>query len=53
MSQLQKMSKSNKGEYSTITLLDSKDDIVKKIKRATTDSFNEIIFDKDRAVIFL
>ena len=48
-----KMSKSNKGEYSTITLLDSKDAIVKKIKRATTDSFNEIIFDKDRAVIFL
>ena len=47
-----KMSKSNKGEYSTITLLDSKDDIVKKIKRATTDSFNEIIFDKDRAGLY-
>ena len=47
-----KMSKSNKGEYSAIALLDSKDTIVKKIKRATTDSFNEIIFDKERAGLY-
>ncbi len=47
-----KMSKSNKGEYSAITLLDSKDMIVKKIKKATTDSFNEIVFDKERAGLY-
>ncbi|MCI7411406.1 tryptophan--tRNA ligase [Helicobacter bilis] len=47
-----KMSKSNKGEYSAINLLDSKDSIIKKVKKATTDSFNEIVFDKERAGLY-
>ncbi len=47
-----KMSKSNKGEYSTITLFDSKDMIIKKIKKATTDSFNELAFNKEREGLY-
>lgn len=43
-----KMSKSDKTYGHAIYLLDSPDDIRKKIMRATTDSFQEICFDKKR-----
>lgn len=42
-----KMSKSDDNQMATIRLLDSPDDIVKKIKRAQTDSLNHVHFDKE------
>lgn len=48
-----KMSKSDKENKSnSIYLLDSPDDIQSKIMGATTDSYNEIAFDKDRPGIY-
>lgn len=47
-----KMSKSNKGQYSCIYLLDSKDDIVKKVKKAVTDSDGSIAFDSSRLGLY-
>jgi tryptophanyl-tRNA synthetase len=47
-----KMSKSDKGKYRAINLLDSPSVILEKIKRAATDSQNEIIFDKNRKAIY-
>lgn len=47
-----KMSKSNGGKNSTISLSDSKDVIIQKIKKATTDSMNELKFDKQRPGIY-
>lgn len=47
-----KMSKSGSSEMGVINLLDSKDIIIKKIKKATTDSDNSISFDKDRIGIY-
>lgn len=41
-----KMSKSEKSDQSRINLSDSNDDILKKIKRAKTDSIREIYYDK-------
>ncbi len=43
-----KMSKSEKQESHAIGLLDSPEDIRRKVKRATTDSLHEIRFDKNR-----
>ncbi len=43
---LKKMSKSDKKEDATIFLLDSNEDIIRKIKGAVTDSENKIYFDK-------
>ncbi|RDU67047.1 tryptophan--tRNA ligase [Helicobacter didelphidarum] len=47
-----KMSKSNSSENGIIYMLDSKDMIIKKIKRATTDSLNEIAFDRERGGLY-
>ncbi len=47
-----KMSKSEGGEGNTINLLDPPDMIRKKIKRATTDSFRDILFDESRPGIY-
>lgn len=47
-----KMSKSSSSENGIIYLLDSKDSIIKKMKRATTDSFNEIRFLPERAGVY-
>ena len=47
-----KMSKSEGGEGNTINLLDPPDRIRKKIKRATTDSFRDILFDESRPGIY-
>jgi len=47
-----KMSKSAKGENHAIFLLDSPDVITRKIKKATTDSNTDIIFDSSRAGLF-
>jgi tryptophanyl-tRNA synthetase len=47
-----KMSKSEGGEGNTINLLDHPDKIRKKIKRATTDSLRDILFDESRPGIF-
>ncbi len=43
-----KMSKSETGNYHAIHLLDSPDIILKKVKRATTDSRRDIRFDENR-----
>lgn len=42
-----KMSKSDKDSGATIFLLDTPDTIIKKIKRAVTDSGSEVVFDKE------
>lgn len=47
-----KMSKSSSSKYNAISLLDSKDEIAKKIKKATTDSLGIVAFDENRAGIF-
>ncbi len=46
-----KMSKSDTNANASINLLDSRDDIIKKFKRAVTDSLTEIKYDPDRAGI--
>ena len=43
-----KMSKSDENENNFIALLDDEDTIIRKIKRAVTDSGSEIIFSDDR-----
>lgn len=43
-----KMSKSGDGEAGIIYLLDDPASIVKKFKRAVTDSDNEVVFDRER-----
>ncbi len=47
-----KMSKSDDSELSRINLTDSADEIVKKIKKAKTDSLPTITFDETRPEIF-
>ncbi|WP_104697236.1 MULTISPECIES: tryptophan--tRNA ligase [unclassified Helicobacter] len=47
-----KMSKSAKGANHAIFLLDSADDIRRKIKKATTDSLGLITFDDERAGVY-
>ncbi|WRB28536.1 tryptophan--tRNA ligase [Helicobacter pylori] len=47
-----KMSKSHKGANHAIFLLDEPDVIVKKIKKATTDSIGVIAFDETREGVF-
>ncbi len=49
---LVKMSKSIKTPNHAIFLLDSPKDIERKIKRAVTDSNNEIVFDENRAGLY-
>ena len=43
-----KMSKSDTNENAVVRILDSKDDIIRKFKRAVTDSNNEIIFSSEK-----
>ncbi len=45
---LAKMSKSDENPNATISILDSEDDIMRKFKRAVTDSDNEIRFGEDK-----
>ncbi len=47
-----KMSKSDKGENHAVFLLDSPEAIMKKIKKATTDSHTSIVFDANRAGVY-
>lgn len=47
-----KMSKSDESELSRINLEDAVDDIVKKVKKAKTDSFSEISYDESRPEIY-
>lgn len=47
-----KMSKSDESDLSRINLSDSVDEIVKKIKKAKTDSIIGITYDKDRPEIY-
>lgn len=47
-----KMSKSDPAEISRINLLDSSDDILKKIKKSKTDSLNHISYDESRPELF-
>lgn len=47
-----KMSKSDPAEISRINLLDSSDDILKKIKKSKTDSLNHISYDQSRPELF-
>lgn len=47
-----KMSKSSENSFSYISLLDDRDTIVKKIKRAKTDSLNEVRFNKEQPGIY-
>ncbi|STQ85600.1 tryptophan--tRNA ligase [Helicobacter muridarum] len=47
-----KMSKSSSSDNGIIYMLDSKDSIVKKVKRATTDSLSDICFDSNRAGLY-
>jgi len=46
-----KMSKSASSEYNYISLLDTEDAIIKKIKRAVTDSGSEIVYSDDKPAI--
>ena len=46
-----KMSKSDSNANATISILDTRDDIMRKIKRAVTDSENEIRLGEDKAGI--
>ncbi|MBR2296771.1 MAG: tryptophan--tRNA ligase, partial [Clostridia bacterium] len=43
-----KMSKSDTNENAVVRILDTKDDIIRKFKRAVTDSDNRIIFAEDK-----
>lgn len=43
-----KMSKSDKNQNACITILDSKDNIIKKFKRAVTDSEAKVYFSEDK-----
>ena len=43
-----KMSKSDPNENAVVRILDSKDDIIRKFKRAVTDSGNEIVHGEDK-----
>lgn len=43
-----KMSKSSENDMSRINLLDSPDEIARKIKRCKTDSVKGVMYDKDR-----
>lgn len=43
-----KMSKSSDNQFTYISLLDDRDTIVKKIKKAKTDSLNEVRFNKEQ-----
>ena len=47
-----KMSKSDESELSRINLSDSRDEIIKKIKKAKTDSIIGITYDKNRPEIY-
>ncbi|WP_240333160.1 tryptophan--tRNA ligase [Helicobacter suis] len=47
-----KMSKSNKGTFHALFLLDSEENIIKKIKKATTDSVGTLVFDETRPGIY-
>ncbi len=47
-----KMSKSHKGAFHALFLLDSEESIIKKIKKATTDSIGTLIFDVNRPGIY-
>lgn len=47
-----KMSKSDPAEISRINLLDTSDDILKKIKKSKTDSLNHISYDESRPELF-
>ena len=47
-----KMSKSEEGKGHAINLLDTPDEIRKKIKRATTDSHRDILFNENRPAIY-
>lgn len=47
-----KMSKSALSIYNYISLLDKDEDIIKKIKKASTDSEKNIIFDKNRKGLY-
>jgi len=49
---LKKMSKSDESDLSRINLEDAPDNIVKKIKKAKTDSFSEISYDESRPEIY-
>ena len=49
---LQKMSKSEDGRGQAIEMLEAPDSIVKKIKRATTDSLRTLVFDEKRPAIY-
>ncbi|MES2677269.1 MAG: tryptophan--tRNA ligase [Pseudomonadota bacterium] len=49
---LKKMSKSDESDLSRINLSDSKDEIIKKIKKAKTDSTVGITYDKARPEIY-
>ena len=42
------MSKSDTNENAVVRILDSKDDIIRKFKRAVTDSDNQIIFAEEK-----
>jgi tryptophanyl-tRNA synthetase len=45
---LKKMSKSDVNENAVVRILDSKDDIIRKFKRAVTDSDNQIIYTPEK-----
>lgn len=47
-----KMSKSAISAYNYISLLDSDEDIIKKIKKAATDSEKNIVFDRNRKGLY-
>lgn len=47
-----KMSKSAKAQNHAIFLLDSDDEIIRKIKKATTDSYGDIVFDESREGLY-
>ncbi len=47
-----KMSKSASSIYNYISLVDTDEDIIKKIKKATTDSETGIVFDKNRKGLY-
>lgn len=47
-----KMSKSDESDLSRINLHDSSDEIIKKVKKAKTDSLSEISYDENRPEIY-
>lgn len=48
---LKKMSKSDENQNATVLILDDKDTIIRKFKRAVTDSGSEIVYREDKAGI--